>query len=145
MRTSRSHPAGRATSLPISGVESKSRNPFGDQTIGEREAVDRVPRDRLAAVRSAQREFDEHLVLAIPDAVHVGVQIRHEGEESLKRVPAGLLAAQGAHHGLGQHDVVAPQRLVLGQVRGAPGLGELFGEPSGELLVNLVDGHGIRI
>ena len=125
------------------GVE--VRNPFGDQPIGEREPVDRVPGDRLAAVGSAQREFDEHLMLAVADPVHVGVKVGHQREESLKRLPAGLLAAQSAHHGLGQHDVVAPQRLVLGQVGGAPGLGELFGETGGELLVYLVDGHGLRM
>ena len=81
----------------------------------------------------------------MPDAVHIGVQVGYEGEQPLKRLPAGLLAAQGAHHGLDQHDVVAPQRLVLGQIRGAPGIGEPFGETRGELLVNLIDGHGTRI
>jgi hypothetical protein len=47
-------------------------------------------------------------MLAVPDAVHVGVQIGHQCEQPLKRIPAGLPAAQGAHHRLDQHDVVAP-------------------------------------
>jgi hypothetical protein len=80
-----------------------------------------------------------------PDAVHVGVQIGNQREQPLKRVPAGLLAAQGAHHRLGEHDVVAPQRLVLGQVGRSPRIGEPFGELRRELRVNRIDGHGIRI
>ena len=141
IRTSRVPPGRAADQLADQRCGVEVRNPFGDQAVGEREAVDRVPGDRLAAIRSAQGEFDEHLVLAMPDPVHVGVQVGHQGEQPLKRLPAGLLAAQGAHHGLDQHDVVAPQCLVLGQVGGAPGLGESFGESGGELLVNLIDGH----
>jgi hypothetical protein len=34
---------------------------------------------------------------------------------------------------------------MFGQVRGAPGLGEPFGESSGELLVNLIGGNDTRI
>jgi len=77
--------------------------------------------------------------------VDVGVQVGDEGEQPLKRLTAGLLTPQSAHHGLDQHDVVAPQRLMFGQVRCAPGLGEPFGESSGELLVNLIGGHDSRI
>jgi hypothetical protein len=34
---------------------------------------------------------------------------------------------------------------VLGKVRGAPCLGEPLREIGGKLLINLVDGHGVRI
>jgi hypothetical protein len=61
MRTSRSHPAGRATSLPISGVESKYET---------RSAI-------RPLVNVKQREFDEHLMLAVADPVHVGVKVGH--------------------------------------------------------------------
>ena len=117
-------------------------NPFGDQPAGEGEPVDGVPRDRLAAVGSAQRELDEHLLGAVPDAVHIGVQVGHQREQPLERLAAGLFTAQRAHHRLSQHDVVAPQRLVLGQVGTAPGVGELLREPGRERLVNIVDRHG---
>jgi hypothetical protein len=82
---------------------------------------------------------------AVRDPVHIRVQVGHQCEQPLERLPAGLLAAQGAHHGLGQHDVVTPHRLVLGQIGSAPGFGESVGELGGESLVNLVGAHDLRI
>ncbi len=91
MRTSRSQPAGRPTSLTISGAESKYET-----------------RSPISPLMNVNR-------------------------------------STASHHRLDQHDVIAPQRLMLGQVRCAPGLGEPLGEPSGEVLVNLIDGHGTKI
>jgi len=81
----------------------------------------------------------------VPDRVHIGVQIGHQREQPLKRRPAGLLAAHRTHHRLRQHDVFAPQRFVLRQVGGAPGIGESLGEPGGELLVDRVNRHGRNV
>ncbi len=72
----------------------------------------------------------------------IGVQVRYQGKQPLEGLAAGLLATQGAHHRLNQHDVVAPQGFVLGQVGCAPGVGELLREAGRERVVDVVDRHG---
>ena len=101
--------------------------------------------NRSTASHAIGLPLDEHLLAAVTDAVYVGVQVGHQRKQPLEGVAAGLPTPQRAHQRLGQHDVVAPQGLVLGQVGTAPGVCELLGEAGRERVVYVVDRHGPRI